>query len=275
MDEPLVSITSAFYNEESVLLDMIKSVFAQTYANWELILVDDGSTDNSLKIAQSIDDPRVKVFTNGKNIGRSATLNKITKLANGKYIARFDADDMCSPRRIEREVEFLELHHDVDIVGTGSVNLDINDVPLGYSLPKTTHDEICRNPDKYIDITHPSCMGRKQWFEKNLYNESISISVDANLWVRTYKHSKFANIPEVLFYYRLGKAFTIKKQFNSRKTTARYLYKTHSQNNQQIRSCIAFSMQYVKFVIILLSFMLGCQKYIMAKRHRSLRAHLR
>ena len=119
MNKPLVSITSAFYNTGPMILDMIKSVFAQTFTDWELLLLDDGSTDNTLELVQSIDDPKVKVFTNGQNKGRSFSLNRLTNLANGKYIARMDSDDMSSTNRIAKQVELMESQPEVDVCGAG------------------------------------------------------------------------------------------------------------------------------------------------------------
>lgn len=268
MNTPLVSITSAFYNEGPILLDMVKSVFAQTFTDWELVLLDDGSTDDSLQIAKSIDDPRVRVYSNSCNVGKSASLNKITTLSRGKYIARFDADDMCSPRRIEREVEFLEKYPKVDVVSTGVINLGSGDVPLGQNfLDISTHDEICRRPLKYIYLSHPAAMGRKKWFEENLYDETISISVDANLWFRTYQHSTFANIPEPLFYYRLNKAFTFKKQFNSRKTTAMFQYDYYKNKGHLGQALGSLLLQYGKLAITLFAFVLGMRESVMTKRH--------
>jgi glycosyltransferase involved in cell wall biosynthesis len=267
MSTPLVSITSAFYNEESYLLDMVKSVFAQTFTDWELILVDDGSTDKSLQLARSVDDPRVRVFSNGRNLGRSATLNKITMLSRGKYIARFDADDMCSPTRIEKEFNFLENHPEIDVVSTGVISLGRGDVPLGHNFALPTHEQICEDPMRYIAISHPAAMGRKNWFEKNPYDESISISIDANLWFRTYQHSNFANIPEPLFYYRLKKAFTLKKQFNSRKTSAKYLFDYYNKTGHPVKALTCLVSRYGKFAITLFAFAFGIQKVIMAKRY--------
>jgi len=82
MSTPLVSVTSAFYNVGPDLFDMVRSIFAQTFTDWELVLLDDGSTDDSLQLAQSIDHPKVRVFTNGRNLGIPTSLNKLTKLSS-------------------------------------------------------------------------------------------------------------------------------------------------------------------------------------------------
>jgi len=106
-DEVLVTIGTGSYNDGADLLKMIKSVIAQTYQNWELIIINDGSTDNSFDIKEIINDSRIRFYSNEGNIGRAKTLNKITKLAKGKYIARMDADDLCVPERIEKQVSVL------------------------------------------------------------------------------------------------------------------------------------------------------------------------
>lgn len=267
MNTPIVSITSAFYNEEAYLPDLIKSVFVQTFTDWELILIDDASTDNSLKIAQSIDDPRVRVIKNGKNIGRSASLNKLNSLARGKYIARFDADDMCSRTRIQKQVDFMKLHPEVDIVGTGVCYINKNDEPIGHSFALPSHDEICSQPNRMLRILHGTILGKREWFKKNLYDESLSISVDYNLFFKTYKHSVFANIPKILYYYRLDQSFDLKKQFKARYTNAQFLFKYKRKNGYFLNACFNWFIQYVKYVATVLMFFTGFRDQLMALRY--------
>ena len=107
MKLPPISIGIPFFNAERFLLDSIRSVFAQTHQDWELILVDDGSTDRSLEIAQSIADPRVSVYSDGKNKKLAARLNQIHTLAKFDFIARMDADDLMATDRIRRQLTFL------------------------------------------------------------------------------------------------------------------------------------------------------------------------
>jgi glycosyltransferase involved in cell wall biosynthesis len=266
MSTPLVSITSAFYNEESNLLDMVKSIFAQTFTDWELILLDDGSTDNSYELARSIDDARVRVFTNGKNIGRSKTLNRITTLARGKYIARMDADDICCIERIEKQVKLMESQPDVDIVGTGMCYLDKNDKPLGHRYAPSSPAEICNQPDRTFAISHGSLLGKKSWFEKNLYDESISLAIDFNLFFRTYKHSTFANVPEPLYYYRLDQSFSLKQQWVAREASARFLFNHYKEAGDWWRAFTNGVVQYSKFATTVLIFSAGLRKKLMARR---------
>ena len=270
MAAPLVTISSAFYNETAYLRTLIKSVFAQTFTDWELILLDDGSTDNSLEIAQSIDDPRVKVFTNGQNRGRSYSLNRLATLAQGKYLARFDADDMCSITRIEKQVRFLESNPGVDAVGTGICYLNKDDDPVGCWHAPQSHEQICENPDKTLNICHGSLLGKKSWFGQWTYDTSLTLSVDGDMLYRAYKNSTFANIPEPLYYYRLDQSCTLRKQFTSRYYRSKYLFRYHAKQGRYGKAISAWTLQYGKYISTVLMCATGLRKRLMQRRYENL-----
>lgn len=204
-NKPPISIGISFYNAELTLLDAVRSIFAQTYQNWELILVDDGSTDNSLKVAQSITDPRVRVYSDGENRRLAARLNQLTQLAQYDFIARMDADDLVSPMRLEKQMELLCSQPAIDLVATGICSLSNDYKPVGIR---------CMADDHVITslgllsgasgIVHASLLGRREWFERNPYKESMLKSQDTNLWVRSYTKDdlRVAFIREPLYYYR-------------------------------------------------------------------------
>jgi glycosyltransferase involved in cell wall biosynthesis len=249
MTNPLVSIGIPFYNSEKTLSDAIKSIFAQTFRDWELILVDDGSSDKSLKIAQSVSDQRVIVISDGQNKKLPARLNQIVDVARGKYIARMDADDLCFPERIERQLELFEKDPDLDVVGTGMVYLGDNDVPLGITLAPTSHSEICKEPYRIIWLFHPTTVAKKSWCEKNRYDESIPQAQDFNLWLRAYAHSKFANVPNALYFYRCEYSFNHKKRLKDRYFCANFLFKHYFAKKQFLMAFYAAIMQYIKLVV--------------------------
>src|SRR5690606_22420882 len=118
-------------NPGTAFVDAIRSVFVQTHSNWELILIDDGSTDQSLDLALKIRDSRVRVISDGKHKGLPTRLNEITASASGEYIARMDADDVMHPERLEKQVKFLLSHPSCDVVGTGVFFIDKNGTPVG------------------------------------------------------------------------------------------------------------------------------------------------
>jgi len=270
MNKPLVSITSAFYNEQDKILDMVRSIVAQTFSDWELILLNDGSTDKSLELVKSINDPRIRVFSNGANRGRAASLNYLTKLAKGKYIARMDADDICSTERIKKQVELIESKTDIDLVGTGLCYLDKYDNPIGHVYAKPNHPQITSNPERTFGIAHGSLLGKRCWFEKNPYNEKYALAIDFNLFLRTYHNSIFANVPEPLYYYRLDQSFSIKQQFVARNASAKFLFQYFVNNREYIKALKSTSTQYCKFIATLILIAMGKRKNIMQRRFTAL-----
>lgn len=200
----LVTIGIPFYNAEQTLTAAIRSIFAQTLTEWELILVDDGSTDASSLIAQAIADadPRVTVVSDGVNQQRASRLNQIARLANGRYLARMDADDLMHPDRLAEQVSFMEANHAVDILGTGLYAIDASDNPFSIH-----HYEVGENIIKSLFqhrlVMHPTVLGRTDWFLQNPYDEKYKRSEDQELWARTYNWTRFANIKKPLFFYRM------------------------------------------------------------------------
>ncbi|HZZ80116.1 MAG TPA: glycosyltransferase family A protein, partial [Gemmataceae bacterium] len=126
-----VSIGIPFLNAKRLLADAVRSVFAQTCTDWELILIDDGSTDGSLDIVRDIHDPRVRLVSDGTNRGLCARLNQMVSLANGVYFARMDADDLMHPERIERQVAHLQANPQIDVLDTATYTVNDDLTPLG------------------------------------------------------------------------------------------------------------------------------------------------
>jgi glycosyltransferase involved in cell wall biosynthesis len=209
-----ISIGIPFYNAQEFLADAIRSIFAQTYQDWELILVDDGSTDRSLGIARAVRDPRVRVLSDGENRKLPWRLNQITAEARYDFIGRMDADDLISPTRFEREMAVLEAHPEIDLVTTGVCSITRDGRPIGIRNPSpggVTIDDVL--PMKGCVITHAAILGRKAWFLRNPYDTSLQTAQDAELWVRACakKDLHVGRISEPLYYYREERNVTIEK----------------------------------------------------------------
>jgi len=220
-----ITIGLPFYNAEKHLELAIKSVFAQTYQDWELLLIDDGSTDTSLEIAQSINDPRVTVYSDGNNKKLAARLNEIVKLAKYDYIARMDADDIMDPNRLSAQIKILEDNPQFDLVSTGLFSISNTNRLMGYrgkNWENPTFDEILH---KKTGIMHPSLIARKAWFERNKYNENLKLGQDTELWFRTSKNNdlKIKIISDPLFMYREEGNVTKKKLLRAYKNEREYL----------------------------------------------------
>lgn len=216
MNKPLITIAIPFYNNEATILDAVKSVFVQTYQNWELILLDDGSTDNSLAIVKGINDDRIVIVSDGINRGLVYRLNQIPSLANGKFLARMDADDLMHPNRLEKQVTLLLSDSSIDLVDTGTYSITEDDNPVGIR----GLESISYQSDKVLKkamLLHASIMGKTEWFKLNPYNPEYLRAEDYELWCRTFTFSNFKRIQEPLYIVREGRV-NIKNYVQSIKT---------------------------------------------------------
>lgn len=203
-----VTITIPFYNDGKYFAQAIRSVLNQTYQNFELILIDDGSTDNSLKIAQEFasKDNRIIVVSDGENYGLAVRLNQSIRMAKCDYYARMDADDIMCVDRIKTQVEYLDSHQEVDVVGSSAMLInDKNEIVGSRDLYENTKG-----------FMHPTIMGRTRWFLANPYAEWCRRCQDSELWLRTGSHSVFRNLRQPLLFYREAGTVSFKKYMKSR-----------------------------------------------------------
>ncbi len=215
-----LTIAIPFLNARRTLADAVRSVFAQTYQDWELLLVDDGSSDGSLEVARSVRDPRVRVLADGVNRGLVARLNQIAGLARGRYLARMDADDLMHPRRLERQVQFLTENTDADLVDTATYTIDEANEPLGIRGDRALDCDPCAVLRSGL-LIHPAVTGRTAWFRQNPYDAQFVRAEDHELWVRTCRHARFARLPEPLFFYRESLAGNLRNYLRSAATVRR------------------------------------------------------
>ena len=180
-----VSIGIPFYNSEDYLALSISSVINQSFTEWELILVDDGSTDNSLQIAREFElkDKRIRVISDGSNKKLPYRLNQIIDESKYEYIARMDADDLIHPERLQIQLNFLNEHSGFDIVSSGTVSINDENRVYGYRHVEevfTDFDEVRRSHP----ILHASILAKKSWYLRNRYNTNYPRAQDFELWCR-------------------------------------------------------------------------------------------
>ena len=207
-NEILVTIGMPVYNSEKFLYQAILSVLNQTYSHFELIITDDGSTDRSVAIIESFNDPRIILIKDSENKGISHRLNQQIQLAKGEYFARMDADDIMHPKRIEKQVLFMIEHPQTHIVGTAICVIDDNNKILGYR--KASHKKTQTEALQGAVFAHPSVLGKTNWFRQNLYKEEFIGMEDYELWIRTIEKSSFAYIDDILLFYRDPLKFKLK-----------------------------------------------------------------
>lgn len=199
---PRVTVLMAVYNGEAFLREAVESILTQTYRDFEFLVIDDGSTDDSRAIVASYDDPRIRIIDNPHNIGLTRSLNRGLAIARGELIARQDADDVSHPQRIERQVSFMELHPEIAMVGCQARLIRQHGKPrISRLLRKATtlagirYQFLHTNP-----FIHTSVLFRRKivWDTLGGYNEDFKTSQDFELWSRLLARYRAANLSEML-----------------------------------------------------------------------------
>ncbi len=244
-DSPLITIAMPVRNNQRTLDLAIRSILDQTYLNWELLLIDDGSTDRTLEIARSYHDLRIKIISDGRSLGLAHRLNEAIEAACGSYIARMDGDDVAYPQRLERQLAYLQSHPGIDLVGSWVLVFDRDGNPLGKRAGPEQHEAITSHPHSGFLIVHPTFMASAEWFRANKYDQTMGYSQDQDLLLRAHSKSRFANVPEILLGYR-EEQINLKKLITSRRNIAtRYFayFRRHGQWLLAVRSLAAQALR--------------------------------
>jgi glycosyltransferase involved in cell wall biosynthesis len=197
--KPKVSVIMAAYNEEKSIGRAIQSVLAQTFADWELIIVNDGSTDDTLSEIKKIKDGRVKTITHKKNTSFAQSLNDGILSAKSQYIAIWDADDTCDKTRFEKQVKFMDENPDISACSAwGKMVSENGMVELREPI---SPEEIKKCLIKFQPIIHSCMLYRASMIKNNPYDTALKRSEDYDLFLRLVKKYKFANIPEFLITF--------------------------------------------------------------------------
>lgn len=200
-----ISVLMGIYNCADTLEQAVASIQNQTYTNWELILCDDGSADNTYAVAEALaaKDPRIILLRNEKNLGLNATLNHCLSAATGEYVARMDGDDDCVPERFSRQIEILENHPEFDITSCPMKLFDENGEWGETSLPEYP------TPEQVVTktaICHAPVMLRKACIDAvggYTVDPRMLRVEDVNLWIKLYANgSRCYNIQEPLYRMR-------------------------------------------------------------------------
>ena len=260
MNTPLVTIAIPIYNAERYLRNAIQSCINQTYKSWELLLMCDGSTDQSTAIAKEFadGDSRIKLIDDGQNKGLIARLNQSVEMCKTKYYARMDADDIMCINRLEEQVKFMEEHTEVDVCGSSIMTIDNKNTIIGSGF----------NTGKVFGFIHPTVMGRTQWFKANPYAEWALRAEDFELWTRTSGRSNFYAIAKPLLFYREFGVPTFKKYYLSQITIIR-VARRHKKYGKSLLWFVKLSIfSYVKIFINAFMALIGKMDLLVAMRRR-------
>lgn len=205
--QPLVSIIMPVYNPGQFLAPAMESILAQTYTNWELIAVDDASTDDSYKILKiyAKNDKRIKVFKNKINVGVSKTANIALQLAKGQFIARMDSDDVMYPNRLEEQVKYLQANSDVILVGGQCLLINEDGIKIGEKRFPTNYQDLKKMIFWNIPVQQPSTMVNRILLPKDFvwYDNKFTSAEEVELLFKFFKLGKVVNLKSYLLKYRI------------------------------------------------------------------------
>jgi glycosyltransferase involved in cell wall biosynthesis len=222
---PKVSVLMPVYNGSRYLCEAIDSILGQTFADFELLVIDDGSTDDSAAIVHSHTDGRIRLLSNNGNRGLVYSANRGLDMARGEYVARMDCDDISLPDRFARQVCFLDRNPDVGICGTHIEIFGdrqwINRYPVDDAAIRC---ELLFG----TALAHPSVMMRSSLFRESglrYENRFANVAEDYDLWVRASQYTRLANLPRVLLRYRWHDSQTsVRKEAEQRQSAAKVRY---------------------------------------------------
>ncbi len=224
--KPKISVIMSVYNGEQYLADAVDSILNQTFKDFEFIIVNDGSTDRTKEILEGFEDERIMVI-NQDNMGISKSKNRAIELSKGEYIAIIDADDISLPQRLEKQVNFLDKHKDIGLVGTAANSID-EDGSILCTIPIIEDNETIQETLLRKNcFVHSSVMFRREAFEKvGGYRSEFKSALDYDLLLRIAERYKVYNLKEILCKYRFnpdGVTFNKREQQNKFVILARYL----------------------------------------------------
>jgi glycosyltransferase involved in cell wall biosynthesis len=216
-DKKLISVVLPVYNCKEYINDSVQSILKQTYKNFELIIVDDGSDDGTLEILNNFKDKRIRLYKNKYNRGLIYSLNRALNKSKGQFIARMDADDICELNRFQKQINYLNKNIEISVVGSAVTLIDNNNrVNQKYLYPY--NDNLIKWSMFFsCSVCHPSVMIRSDVFKKiNRYSLTAKFAEDYDLWSQLIKKKyKFSNLQDSLLKLRKHKRNVSIKNFNA------------------------------------------------------------
>lgn len=256
--QDLISVGISVYNAENFIENAIKSVLQQTKSNFELIIINDGSTDNSGKIINHYRtlDTRIRVIDDGKNKGLISRLNELVAESKGKYFVRMDADDIMFRERLEVQFNFLKKNEGIDLVHSTAISIDNDNNILGI--------RDVRERAKTA-IIHPTVFAKRSFFINNPYHGGYPQMEDMELWYRTCKTANFGFIEQPLLFYREESSKISAKHKKMLPGLLKFA-KTYDLSATKI-----WLMNRFKFYLYVLAENFGLQKVILERRFKILK----
>ena len=239
MPNQSLTVLMSVYNGERFLSEAVESILNQTFYDFEFIIINDGSTDGTAKILQTYHDKRIKIVRSPDNIGLTKSLNEGLKLARGKYIARQDADDISLPKRLERQISYLEAQPDIALLGTWANSIDKRGKILWEMRPPSNPSLLRWAMLLKNNMIHSSVMfSAAKVMDLGGYDSSMVYSQDYDLWLRIMGNYKIAQLPEILVLWRDHSKGITEKHFVEQSNSADLLARRNILNLLKKEVCI-------------------------------------
>jgi len=251
----MISVVLTTFNNEKTILHSIKSILNQSYFNFELIIINDCSTDETQKIINSFNDSRIVCYENDRNIGRSRSRNKAIKIAKGKFIAIIDGDDISISNRLEIQMNYLIKNPTIDLVASNVVYFYENRV-VGTSILKLHKSNIFNLSLRSSEMPHPTWMGRANFFKRFKYNPKMDKSEDSDLIFRARLSCKYALLKKHLVFYRIPNKVDI--SYKLRQVYLLFLSRINQTTSQ--KSYYLFPVIFAMLIISSLLYIFGFNK---------------
>jgi glycosyltransferase involved in cell wall biosynthesis len=264
---PVVSVIMSMRNSASTVGAAVRSVLNQTLRDWEMVVVDDGSSDQSGEIVEGIQDKRIRLVRESRSAGLAARLNQAVALARGEFIARMDADDICFPERLVRQVARLREEPRLDLLACGAVIFTgdgklIGEMPIGLD-----HQDIVARPFVGFPLPHPTWCGQASWFRNNPYNAELRYAEDQDLLLRSFRHSRLGGLDKVLLGYRQDQ-LALKKLIPGRATFAGSAWRNGLATGEVLPALAGIADHAIKGMTDVATLALGLHRQMQLRRLR-------
>jgi glycosyltransferase involved in cell wall biosynthesis len=265
---PIVSIIMSMRDSAATLNSAIRSIIWQTLTDWELVLIDDGSRDDSATRVAAFGDPRIRIIRHEESRGLACRLNEAVRLARGEFTARMDADDICYPERLAVQVGVLRSDPGIDVVASKAVVFRRQGEIVGVMSTPTTHDEIVAQPYRGFMFPHPTWCGRAVWFRKYQYDERLWITQDQELLLRAGGSSRFSAVGKILLGYRKER-LGLAKSLRGRMIYSAAIWRHARQSGAYARAVTDIFLHLTKFAAEVTASGVGAEEWLLKQKLNS------
>jgi glycosyltransferase involved in cell wall biosynthesis len=252
-------------NSASTVGAAVRSVLMQTLRDFELIVIDNGSSDQSGAIVAGFNDPRIRVVREESTTFLAQRLNQAVALSRGEFIARMDADDICFPERLSQQVARLRAGPQLDLLGSAAVVFKSGGELVGELPVGREHRDIVARPFVGFPFAHPTWCGRASWFRNNPYDAELGYAEDQDLLLRSFRHSRFAGIDAVLLGYRQDQ-LALKKLIPGRVTFARLAWRNGTATGEILPALAGIANHTAKGMVDVATLGLGLNRRMQLRR---------